>query len=363
MRTKYHIFIVCMLMSMKALELFAGIGGITHGLRGYVEPIAFCEYEKDASSFLSQRGLPVHGDITKFDASVYKNKIDIVTAGWPCTGFSTAGKGTGFEHEASGLWTEVVRVVKESEPKYVFLENSHVLAQTKNLKVIIHDLDILGYDTRWWTCRSNDVNVGAHHNRYRWFMLAEKKGSVTKFVKIQVKKFNWSGDFKEKQISENSHENKQLIKFMGNSVVPDQVRYAFESMSDMILEGSLVNDKDEIVKVGYSKDGIMYKIPIEHKIIPKLNIVLTPRDPPEGHKAREEAIIKSPILMTYWNTPAFCYHKSARGAKILTKRQKNNLHTQIKFCPGGSDDGYLSGRFCAWLMGYDDEYLGDLMHY
>jgi DNA-cytosine methyltransferase len=350
-------------MVLKALELFAGIGGISHGLRGYVEPVAFCEYEKDAAAFLSQRNLPVHGDITKFDASLYKDKVDIVTAGWPCTGFSTAGKGTGFDHEASGLWTEVVRVVKESEPRYVFLENSHVLAQTKNLKVIVHDLNELGYDTRWWTCRSNDVNVGAHHNRYRWFMLAEKKGDITKFDKIPVKKFEWSSDFKNKQIPENSHENKQLIKFMGNSVVPDQVRYAFESINDMSLEGTPVSDKDAIVKVGYSTDGNMFKIHVEHKIRPKLNIALTPRAPPEGHKAQEDVIIRKPILMTYWNTPAFCYHKSARGAKILTKRQKNNLHTQIKFCPGGTDDGYLSGKFCAWLMGYDQEYLGNLMEY
>jgi len=350
-------------MVLKALELFAGIGGITHGLRGYVEPIAFCEYEKDAAAFLRQSGLPVHGDITKFDASAYNGKVDIVTAGWPCTGFSTAGKGTGFDHAASGLWTEVSRVVKESSPEYVFLENSHVLAQTKNLKVIVADLNGLGYDTKWWTCRSNDENIGAHHNRYRWFMLAQKKGDITKFEKIFVKKFEWTSDFKDKQIATNSHENKQLIKFMGNSVVPDQVRFAFESINDLTLSGKPVDDKDDIVKIGYSTDGVMFKVPMKQNIIPNLNITLTPREPPVGHKAGEDAIITKPIAMTFWNTPAFCYHKSARGAKILTKRQKNNLHTQIKFCPGGTDDGYLSGKFCAWLMGYDQEYLRNLMEY
>jgi DNA-cytosine methyltransferase len=252
-------------MVLKALELFAGIGGITHGLRGYVEPIAFCEYEKDAAAFLSQRGLPVHGDITKFDATEYKGKVDIVTAGWPCTGFSTAGKGTGFEHAASGLWTEVSRVVRECSPKYVFLENSHVLAQTKNLKVIISDLNELGYDTKWWSCRSNDQNIGAHHNRYRWFLLAQKKGTITRFDTIPVKKFEWSGNFENKQISENSHENKQLIKFMGNSVVPDQVRYAFESINAMTLNGTPVTNKDDIVTVGYSTDGTMFKIPVKQK--------------------------------------------------------------------------------------------------
>lgn len=349
-------------MVLKALELFAGIGGITHGLREYVEPMAFCEYEKDAAAFLSQRGLPVHGDITKFDATMYKDKVDIVTAGWPCTGFSTAGKGTGFAHEASGLWTEVVRVVKECEPKFVFLENSHVLAQVQNLKVIINDLNNLGYDTRWWTCRSNDVNIGAPHNRYRWFMLAEKKGSLTRFEKISKPVFDWSVDFEQKQISENSDKNKQLIKFMGNSVVPDQVRYAFESMSDMVLDGKPVKNNEKIVKVGFSKDGMMFKIDVQQTTIPSLQIPLTPRSVSK-HNAKDDVIITETIMMNYWNTPAFCYHKSAKGSRVLTKRQKNNLHTQIKFCPGGVDEGFLSGKFCAWLMGYDKEYLGSLMQY
>jgi hypothetical protein len=102
---------------MRALELFAGVGGITHGLRGYVEPIAFVEYEKDAAEFLATRGKPVHGDVREFDATEYKGNIDIVTAGWPCTGFSTGGKGGGFDHEASGLFVEVVRPRREDGAK------------------------------------------------------------------------------------------------------------------------------------------------------------------------------------------------------------------------------------------------------
>jgi site-specific DNA-cytosine methylase len=222
------------LILMNALELFAGVGGITHGLRGYVNPISFCENDKGAAEFLATRGKPVHGDVREFDATEYKGNVDIVTAGWPCTGFSTGGKGSGFDHPASGLWTEVVRVVRECEPRYVFLENSHVLSQTSNLAVVVGDLHALGYDCRWYTCYSNDVNIGAPHQRFRWFCLAFKRDLGVSISKVTVPKFDWSSAPPRTQETENTRENKRLLKLMGNSVVPDQVRHAFEMMLDMI---------------------------------------------------------------------------------------------------------------------------------
>ncbi|ABT16033.1 cytosine-specific methyltransferase [Paramecium bursaria Chlorella virus CVM-1] len=349
---------------MNALELFAGVGGITHGLRGYVTPHAFVEYETEASEFLKHKNKPVHGDITKFDASEYKGIVDIVTAGWPCTGFSTAGKGTGFEHAASGLFTEVVRVVRECDPTYIFLENSHVLAQLKNLKVVISELSHIGYDCRWFTCRSNDSLIGAHHQRYRWFCLAYKKGTTVDIPKIHADKFDWTSQPPSKQEKTDTRENRRLIKFMGNSVVPTQVRHSFESMLDMTLEGEPVTDRDVIVKCGYATDGVMFKKAVAQQTIPKLNIVLTPGVIPEVHSVpNDDNILREAYNLPFWNTPAFCYHKSSKGSRVLTKRQKNNLHTQVKFCEGGEMNAYLSGKFCAWLMGYEPEYLEHLMKY
>ena len=53
--------------------------------------------------------------------------VDVLCAGWPCPGFSVAGRGEGFDHEGSGLWVEVIRLVRELGPRYVVLENVSAL--------------------------------------------------------------------------------------------------------------------------------------------------------------------------------------------------------------------------------------------
>ncbi len=50
-------------------------------------------------------------------------KIDLLIGGSPCQGFSFAGKQLNFEDPRSKLFFEFVRVLKETKPKYFFLEN------------------------------------------------------------------------------------------------------------------------------------------------------------------------------------------------------------------------------------------------
>lgn len=51
-----------------------------------------------------------------------KTKIDMVIGGSPCTSFSVAGDGSGFDGE-SGLFFEYLRILREVNPKYFLLEN------------------------------------------------------------------------------------------------------------------------------------------------------------------------------------------------------------------------------------------------
>ncbi|AGE56503.1 cytosine-specific methyltransferase [Acanthocystis turfacea Chlorella virus NE-JV-2] len=349
---------------MKALELFAGVGGITHGLRGYVEPVAFVEYEKDAAEFLAARGKPVHGDVKEFDATEYRGNIDIVTAGWPCTGFSTGGKGGGFDHEASGLFVEVVRVVRECDPRYVFLENSHVLSQVPNLSVVVGELHALGYDCRWYSCYSNDVCIGAPHQRHRWFCLAFKRDLGISIPKTYAPKFDWSSEHPRTQEVENTRVNKRLLKLMGNSVVPSQVRHSFEMMLDMEKTGVPVGSGDVHARCGYAENGIMFRVEINQRKIAPVNILLEPKEVPKKHRVPDSRnILTNAVRRPFWNTPVLVHSVSPRGNKVLTKRSSMSLPTQVSFYKGGDIQSVLSGKFSAWLMGYDPEYLDYLVKY
>ena len=65
---------------LRAIDLFSGIGGITYGLRGIVEPIAYVEKNDDAREFLARKhpNVPVFDDVCTFDATPYLGNVDIV---------------------------------------------------------------------------------------------------------------------------------------------------------------------------------------------------------------------------------------------------------------------------------------------
>lgn len=362
-------------MTLKTLELFAGIAGITHGLRGFAEPVAFVEIDKDAQEFLSKKfsGKPVFEDVTTFSKHDFDEPIDMITGGFPCTGFSIAGKRNGFEHAESGLFSEVVRITREYMPKFVFLENSSMLSHKYNLDVVVKSMDSLGYDCRWVTLRASAV--GALHTRHRWFCLCTRKDIVLEplLSDKEVMKFDWEHEQPPIQVDNGSHENSRLTRFAGYSVVPDQIRYAFtglytanfsSSFSNILNPGTIEGNvclKEDKISNGYFKDDVYYEFSRKETHRPPVNIVLTPREIPEKHNGK--ILLTSPVTKKYWCTPCASYGKGTAGGRVLTDRASHSLPTQVKFSPEGKDGKHLSGKFCAWLMGYDKEYLDYLMDY
>ena len=61
------------------------------------------------------------GDVTLLKGSTLP-KIDLLIGGSPCQSFSNAGDGSGFDGKSKLFW-EYVRLLKETKPKYFFLEN------------------------------------------------------------------------------------------------------------------------------------------------------------------------------------------------------------------------------------------------
>lgn len=160
---------------MNGLDLFSGIGGIGLALEPWVRTVAYCEQDRYAQSVLLSRmqsgeidRAPIWDDVTTLRSELLP-RIDIIFGGFPCQDLSVAGRGKGLAGERSGLFFEIVRLVQEIKPSFVFLENVPAI-RTRGLSEVVHALTEIGYDCRW-TCLSA-ADVGAPHKRERWFLLA-----------------------------------------------------------------------------------------------------------------------------------------------------------------------------------------------
>src|SRR5690606_15256313 len=91
----------------------------------------------------------LEGDIKNFKFTDYKNKVDVVTGGFPCQAFSYAGKKLGLKDARGTLFYEFARVVKEVNRYICIGENVRGLLshdKGKTLQGMISILDEIGYN-------------------------------------------------------------------------------------------------------------------------------------------------------------------------------------------------------------------------
>lgn len=164
---------------MYGLDLFSGIGGLTKALEGYVEPLAYCENDRYAQSVLLSRmgsgdlpRAPIWDDVRTLKSEMLP-AIDIIYGGFPCQDISVAGRGEGLGGERSGLFFEIVRLVSEIQPRFIFLENVSAIT-VRGAERVIGEFCRLRYDCRWGILSASDV--GANHQRERWWLLAHAQG-------------------------------------------------------------------------------------------------------------------------------------------------------------------------------------------
>jgi DNA (cytosine-5)-methyltransferase 1 len=96
-------------------------------------------------------------------------RVDLICGGFPCQDISFAGKGAGLSGERSGLFFELIRVVRELEPRYVLLENVAALL-VRGLDTVLGTLASIGFDAEWHCIPA--ASFGAPHIRDRVFILA-----------------------------------------------------------------------------------------------------------------------------------------------------------------------------------------------
>ena len=107
------------------LDAFSGIGGFSLAARwlGGFETVQFVERDPYCQQILRKHwpDVPIHDDICTFNPE--RGSADVVVGGFPCQDISKAGKGAGLAGSRSGLFYELLRVVRLVGPQYIVLEN------------------------------------------------------------------------------------------------------------------------------------------------------------------------------------------------------------------------------------------------
>jgi DNA (cytosine-5)-methyltransferase 1 len=167
------------LINMTHGSLFSGIGGFDLAAEwmGW-ENVFHCEWNDFGQKVLHHywpKAISYH-DITKTDFTIHRGKIDILTGGFPCQPYSSAGKRKGKEDERH-LWPSMLRAIREIQPRWVVGENVLGLVNWSG-GLVFHevqaDLEAAGYEV--WPYVLPAVSVNAPHRRDRvWFVAKNTK--------------------------------------------------------------------------------------------------------------------------------------------------------------------------------------------
>ena len=185
---------------MKCVSLFSGIGGFDLAMTNLGhEIVGACEIDGPARTIYARHfpKVKLWQDATKLDPKDLPGH-DILMAGFPCQAFSVAGKRLGFQECRGTLFYEIIRVVKETRPSIIFLENvmgllNHDKART--IIQIISSLDEVGYDVEWQVTNSK---YHVPQNRERIFIVGHLRGSGSRKI-FPITDFNGQGNVKQRE--------------------------------------------------------------------------------------------------------------------------------------------------------------------
>jgi len=171
-------------MTIRAVDLFCGVGGLTHGLsRGGIEVAAgydldpTCKYAFEANN----KAIFVEQDVGELTASEITDRlgddaITLVAGCAPCQPFSTYSR-TGRAEGSSADWSLVAsfgRLVQDVQPDLVTMENVPALQSHPVFMEFVQALEGYAVTYRVVQC----ATIGVPQTRKRLVLVASKLGTV-----------------------------------------------------------------------------------------------------------------------------------------------------------------------------------------
>jgi DNA (cytosine-5)-methyltransferase 1 len=141
-----------------------------------MECVFACDIDAEArNAYHGNFGIHPHGDITSINAKNIPDH-DLLCAGFPCQPFSIIGSRKGLSDPRGTLFFEIIRIVREKQPKAVLLENVKQLASAnkgETLRSIKSALEQLGYHVDYRIL--NALNFGVPQKRERILIVGTRK--------------------------------------------------------------------------------------------------------------------------------------------------------------------------------------------
>ena len=191
-------------MSIRVVELFAGVGGFRVGLTRASDAFEFVwanqwepgkKVQHAFNCYVHHFGESenhVNEDIAKVKHLIPDH--DLLVGGFPCQDYSVAATGSkGIQGKKGVLWWEIRDIVENKRPKYILLENVDRLIKSpasqrgRDFGIMLKSLDQLGYTTEWRVI--NAADYGNAQRRRRVFIFAYRNDTN---LSESLKKFELS---------------------------------------------------------------------------------------------------------------------------------------------------------------------------
>ncbi|QBP39717.1 DNA (cytosine-5-)-methyltransferase [Paenisporosarcina antarctica] len=375
---------------INVIELFAGVGGFRLGLEkanpdlfkivwgNQWEPARKAQDAFDCYVEKFNNGIHSNEDITKVSDETFVDlEPNLVVGGFPCQDYSVArtlSGEKGLQGKKGVLFWEIKRVIENTQPKYVLLENVDRLLKSpssqrgRDFAVMLATFRDLNYTVEWRVI--NAADYGFAQRRRRVFIFAYKNGIA--FDQFQSK---YSED--------------QIVFNEGFFAKPFPVE--FEPYKDRITSVALPNDIVSLSDnfsfgfhtAGYMKEGQVFTtqvIPKEEKPVTLRNILIAETEVDEKFYLSEAtsekfSYLRGPKKIERKTADGHVYQFSEGGMSpvddldkpgrtMLTSEGSTNRSTHIIEVNGRKR--FLTPLECERLNGFDDNWtssMSDRMRY
>ena len=180
-------------MSLKAVDFFCGIGGVTKGfLKAGIDVVAGIDIDANCKETYEANHLRLNGldysrfineDITKLDVNSIRELLNpddklVIIGCAPCQPFTNITKNLEGREKERGLLLVFADIIKQLKPEYIFLENVQGLNAPKNKPILDKFLDALKPEYNLKPKVVNASHYGVSQSRKRMILFGKRNGSI-----------------------------------------------------------------------------------------------------------------------------------------------------------------------------------------